>query len=132
MKRFNVLIITAICTGLAFFSCKKSLNPALDTVTQSSAASSSSYLQSIVLGTYTKLQGLTANNAMLLTSEETGDGLMVPGRIGGDWADGGIWQQLWLHQYPASHGNISGAWDNAYSTIGAINITIGFGIGFLP
>jgi len=125
MKRFNVLIITAICTGLGLFSCKKSLNPALDTVTQSSAASSSSYLQSIVLGTYTKLQGLTANNAMLLTSEETGDGLMVPGRIGGDWADGGIWQQLWLHQYPASHGNISGAWDNAYSTIGAINITIG-------
>ena len=97
----------------------------MDTVTQSAAAGSTSYLQSIVLGTYTKLQGLTSPGSMLLTSEETTDALIVPGRIGGDWADGGVWQQLWLHQYPASHGNISGSWDNAYGTIGAINITLG-------
>jgi hypothetical protein len=124
MKNKNFLIAAALLMGLSIYSCKKELNPALDTVTQSAAAGSSSYIQSIVLGTYTKLQGLTANNAMLLTAEETGDALIVPGRIGGDWADGGIWQQLWLHTYPASHGNISGAWDNAYSTIGQINITL--------
>jgi hypothetical protein len=125
MKKTKLLITAVLIIGIGFASCKRDLNTPLDTVTQTAAAGSPSYLKSIVLGTYTQLQGLTANNAMLLTSEETTDALIVPGRIGGDWADGGVWQQLWLHTYPPSHGNISGAWDNAYNTIGAINITIG-------
>jgi hypothetical protein len=125
MKKKHLLITAVLLVGITVYSCKKELNPPLDQVTQTAAAGSTAYLKSIVLGTYTTLQGLTANNAMLLTSEETTDALIVPGRIGGDWADGGIWQQLWLHTYTPSHGNISGAWDNAYNTIGSINITIG-------
>ena len=124
MKKKHLLITAALLVGVGMYSCKKELNPTKDSVTQSAAAGSPAYLKAIVLGTYTQLQGLTANNAMLLTSEETTDALIVPGRIGGDWADGGVWQQLWLHTYTAAHGNISGAWDNAYNTIGAINITI--------
>ncbi len=124
MKKKHLLITAALLVGVGIYSCKKELNTTKDSVTKSSAAGSAAYLQSIVLGTYTQLQGLTANNAMLLTSEETTDALIVPGRLGGDWADGGVWQQLWLHTYTPSHGNISGAWDNAYNTIGSINITI--------
>ena len=125
MKKKHLLLITAVLVaGVGFYSCKKQLNPAKDSVTQTAAAGSTAYLKSIVLGTYTQLQGLTGNNAMLLTSEETTDALIVPGRIGGDWADGGVWQQLWLHKYTAAHDNIKGAWENAYNTIGAINITI--------
>ncbi|MDF2431389.1 MAG: starch-binding outer membrane protein SusD/RagB family [Mucilaginibacter sp.] len=125
MKRKHLLLAAALLVGIGIYSCKKQLNPAQESVTQSAAAGSTAYLKSIVLGTYTRLQGLTANNAMLLTSEETTDALIVPGRIGGDWADGGVWQQLWLHTYGPAHGNISGAWDDAYQTIGTINITIG-------
>ncbi|HEY4326871.1 MAG TPA: RagB/SusD family nutrient uptake outer membrane protein [Mucilaginibacter sp.] len=125
MKKKHLLFTAVFLLGIGIFSCKKQLNPVKDTVLKEDAASSTAYLKSIVLGTYTQLQGLTANNAMLLTSEETTDALIVPGRIGGDWADGGVWQQLWLHTYTPSHGNISGAWDNAYNTIGAINITLG-------
>jgi hypothetical protein len=124
MKKKHFLITAALLLVVGIYSCKKELNTTKDSVTKTAAAGSTAYLQSIVLGTYTQLQGLTANNAMLLTAEETTDALIVPGRIGGDWADGGVWQQLWLHTYPPSHGNISGAWDNAYNTIGAINITI--------
>ena len=124
MKNKILMITAALTVGISIYSCKKQLNPALDTVTQSDAAASSSYLKSIVLGTYTKLQALTANNAMLLTSEETTDALIVPGRIGGDWLDAGNWQPLWLHTYTSGGSNISGAWTNAYQTIGAINITI--------
>jgi hypothetical protein len=124
MKKKHLLIIAALLVGVGLYSCKKALNPAKAVVTEGAASNSTRYLQSIVLGTYTQLQGLTANNAMLLTAEETTDALSVPGRIGGDWADGGIWQQLWLHTYTASHGNISGAWDNAYNTIGSINVTL--------
>jgi starch-binding outer membrane protein, SusD/RagB family len=124
MKKKIFLITASLLTAISMYSCKKTLNPALDTVTESEAAGSASYLKSIVLGTYTNLQALTANNAMILTSEETTDALIVPGRIGGDWLDAGNWQPLWLHTYTASGSNISGAWTNAYTTIGAINITI--------
>jgi hypothetical protein len=124
MKKTHLLITAALLAGISIYSCKKELNTPLDSVTKTAAAGSTAYLKSIVLGTYTTLQGLTANNAMLLTSEETTDALIVPGRIGGDWADGGVWQQLWLHTYTPSHDNISGAWNNAYNTIGSINVTI--------
>lgn len=125
MKSKHLLIAAVMLTGVSLYSCKKTLNTPLDQVSQVSASNSASYLKSIVLGTYTNLQGITANNAMLLTSEETTDALIVPGRVGGDWADGGVWQQLWLHTYGPGHANISGAWDNAYGTIGSINITLG-------
>lgn len=124
MKKKHLLIAAALLIGVGVYSCKKEINPTKASVTQAAAGGQTAYLNSIVLGTYTQLQGLTANNAMLLTAEETTDALIVPGRIGGDWADGGVWQQLWLHTYTPAHGNISGAWDNAYNTIGAINITI--------
>ncbi|RYY23408.1 MAG: RagB/SusD family nutrient uptake outer membrane protein [Sphingobacteriaceae bacterium] len=124
MKKIHLFISAALLIGLSVSSCKKELNVAQDSVTPTLASNSTAYLQAIVLGTYTKLQGLTANNAMLLTSEETSDALIVPGRIGGDWADGGVWQQLWLHTYGPGHSNITGAWDDAYNTIGQINITI--------
>ena len=124
MKKKIFFITAAFLAGVSIYSCKKQLNPALDSVTKTKGAGSSSYITSIVLGTYTKLQALTANNAMILTSEETTDALIVPGRIGGDWLDAGNWQPLWLHTYTAAGGNISGAWSNAYNTIGSINITI--------
>ena len=124
MKKIHLFITAVLLVGLSASSCKKELNTARDSVTPELASNSAAYLQAIVLGTYTKLQGITANNAMLLTSEETSDALIVPGRIGGDWADGGVWQQLWLHTYGPGHSNITGAWDDAYNTIGQINITI--------
>lgn len=124
MKKIHLLITATLITVLSMLSCKKELNITKDSVTPELAASSAAYLQAIVLGTYAKMQGLTANNAMLLTSEETSDALIVPGRIGGDWADGGVWQQLWLHTYGPGHSNITGAWDDAYNTIGQINITL--------
>ncbi len=132
MKKIHLFITAALLIGLSISSCKKELNVAKDSVTPELASNSTAYLQAIVLGTYTKMQGLTANNAMLLTSEETSDALIVPGRIGGDWADGGVWQQLWLHTYGPGHSNITGAWDDAYNTIGQINITINLLQGLPP
>ena len=125
MKKNYLLTATAFLIAGCMWSCKRELNPAKDSVTAAAASASPAYLKSIVLGAYGNLRGLTANNAMILTSEETSDALIVPGRIGGDWADGGIWQQLWLHKFTADHGNISGAWDNAYGAIGGINLTLG-------
>jgi starch-binding outer membrane protein, SusD/RagB family len=123
MKMKNLLIATALLLGISIASCKKELNPAHDSVVQT--AITPRYLNSIVLGAYTQLQSITGNTNMILTSEETTDALIIPVRIGGDWADGGEWTQLWLHTYAPGHANVSSSWDNAYGAIGQINITIG-------
>ncbi|MDB5022742.1 MAG: RagB/SusD family nutrient uptake outer membrane protein [Mucilaginibacter sp.] len=124
MKKKHLLIAAALLVGVSIYSCKKELNPTKDSVTQSAAAGSAAYLKSIVLGTYTQLQSLTANNSMLLTSEESTDAVIVPTRVGGDWADGGMWAQMWLHTYAPGHANVRDAWNNAYNALGQINITI--------
>jgi hypothetical protein len=125
MKKKHLLIAAALLVGVSIYSCKKELNPTKDSVTQNAAAGSSAYLKSIVLGTYTQLQSLTANNSMILTSEESTDAVIVPTRVGGDWADGGMWAQMWLHTYAPGHANVRDAWNNAYNALGQINITIG-------
>jgi hypothetical protein len=124
MKKKHLLIAAALLVGVSIYSCKKELNPTKDSVTQSAAAGSAAYLKSIVLGTYTQLQSLMNNNSMLLTSEESTDAIIVPTRVGGDWADGGMWSQMWLHTYDPGHANVRDAWNNAYDALGQINITI--------
>lgn len=124
MKKKHFLIAMALFAGVGISSCKKELNPTKDSVTKSAAAGSAAYLNSIVLGAYTQLQSLTANNSMLLTSEETTDAVIVPARIGGDWLDAGLWQPLWLHTYGPGNSNFADSWDNCYNAIGQINITI--------
>jgi len=125
MKKKHLLIAAALLVGVSFYSCKKQLNPTKDAVTKDQAAGSPAYLKSIVLGTYTQLQGITGNTNMLLTSEETTDALIIPQRVGGDWSDGGEWSTLWLHTYQPGHANVSSSWDNCYNALGQINITIG-------
>jgi hypothetical protein len=124
MKKRHLLIAATISMVACVYSCKKELNPTKDSVTQSAGAGSAAYLNSIVLGAYTQLQSMTANNSMLLTSEETTDALIVPARIGGDWLDAGLWQPLWIHTYGPGNSNFADAWDNCYNAIGQINITI--------
>jgi hypothetical protein len=124
MKKKHILIAAILISGLAFYSCKKQLNVTKDSVTREAGGAQAAYLNSIVLGAYTQLQSLTANNSMLLTSEETTDALIVPARIGGDWLDAGLWQPLWLHTYAPGNSNFGDSWDNAYNAIGQINITI--------
>jgi len=124
MKKRHFLIAATILMVAGIYSCKKELNPTKDSVTQTAAAGSAAYLNSIVLGAYTQLQSLTANNSMILTSEETTDAIIVPARIGGDWLDAGLWQPLWIHTYGPGNSNFADAWDNCYNAIGQINITI--------
>jgi starch-binding outer membrane protein, SusD/RagB family len=123
MKKKHFLIAAALLMGLSIYSCKKELNPSLDQVIPS--AITPRYLNSIVLGAYTKLQPLTGSSDIIFNSEGTTDALCLPVRIGGDWLDGSTHIQLWLHTYTKGHGEIAGAWDDLYNGVGQINITIG-------
>jgi hypothetical protein len=123
MKKKNFLIAAVLLMGLSIYSCKKELNPALDSVTQ--GAITPRYLNSIVLGAYTKLQPLLGSGDIIIVSEATTDALIIPVRIGGDWLDGDEHIQLWQHNYLPGHGQIGPSWSDLYAGIGQINITIG-------
>ncbi len=123
MKKKYFFIAAAILGALSIYSCKKELNPAKDSVVET--AITPRYLNSIVLGAYTKLQPLAGSGDILLISEATTDALIIPVRVGGDWLDANEHVQLWLHTYLPGHGQIGPAWDDIYAGIGQINITIG-------
>lgn len=121
MKKKYLFIAAALLVGLSIYSCKKQLNPAQDSVVES--AITPRYLNSIVLGAYTKLQGLPTG--VIEDAEATTDALIIPVRVGGDWLDGDEHVQLWLHTYLPGHGQIGPDWSTLYAGIGQINITIG-------
>jgi len=95
MKKKYLFIAAALFGVVCIYSCKKELNPAQDTVVES--AITPRYLNSIVLGAYTKLQGLPTG--VIEDAEATTDALIIPVRIGGDWLDGDEHIQLWLHTF---------------------------------
>jgi len=121
MKKKYLFIAAAFFGVLCIYSCKKELDPAKDTVVET--AITPRYLNSIVLGAYTKLQPLATG--VIEDAEATTDALIIPVRVGGDWLDGDEHIQLWLHTYLPGHGQIGPDWSTLYAGIGQINITIG-------
>ncbi len=121
MKKNYLFIAAALSVALSIYSCKKELNPAQDSVVET--AITPRYLNSIVLGAYTKLQPLATG--VIEDAEATTDALIIPVRVGGDWLDGNEHVQLWLHTYLPGHGQIGPDWSTLYAGIGQINITIG-------
>jgi len=121
MKKKYLFIAAAFFGALCIYSCKKELDPAKDTVVET--AITPRYLNSIVLGAYTKLQPLATG--VIEDAEATTDALIIPVRVGGDWLDGDEHIQLWLHTYLPGHGQIGPDWSTLYAGIGQINITIG-------
>ncbi len=84
MKKNYLFIAAALFGALSIYSCKKELNPAKDSVVET--AITPRYLNSIVLGAYTKLQPLATG--VIEDAEATTDALIIPVRVGGDWLDG--------------------------------------------
>lgn len=62
-------------------------------------------------------RGLYDMNA--LSSDE----LIIPTR-GGDWFDGGLWQEMFLHRWTVDNGIIKGTWDYLYRVVGKANMSL--------
>ena len=61
-------------------------------------------------------------------NETTTDEVIVPTR-GGDWYDGGVWEQMWKHTWTSDHGIVTGGWQFIYgnadhSGIAPINLIL--------
>lgn len=55
--------------------------------------------------------------------EFSSDASMIPGRQG-DWLDGGVWQNIFLHNFESSVSKYNDVWNNLYRVIGLANSSI--------
>lgn len=55
--------------------------------------------------------------------EFSSDASMIPGRQG-DWVDGGVWQNIFLHNFESSVSKYNDVWNNLYRVIGLANSSI--------
>src|SRR5690242_1777961 len=81
--------------------------------------------EQVAAGIAPAYQALTAipNGNIFNLNETTSDEQVVPTR-GGDWYDGGKWQQLWLHTWDPNTTTINDGWNDIYNGIGKINFTL--------
>ena len=54
-------------------------------------------------------------------SECSGSMAVTPTRRGGDWYDGGLWQNLFLHNWGTKNDLVKGSWDYLYKVIAQAN-----------
>ena len=54
-------------------------------------------------------------------SECSGSMAVTPTRRGGDWYDGGLWQNLFLHNWGTKNDLVKGSWDYLYKVIAQTN-----------
>ncbi|WP_121357123.1 RagB/SusD family nutrient uptake outer membrane protein [Flavisolibacter nicotianae] len=69
---------------------------------------------------YTKLRDIMAPDGMYALLEISSDEIIVPTR-GGDWADNGIWRDLWMHTWTPGSSPVENGWQFLYSAIARVN-----------
>lgn len=122
------LLITAT-TALGLSSCESFLseNPK-DQITEEQAYQNSTLLYlNTVASLYTQV-GANGGGAGLQGTDRglydlntfTTDEAMLPTR-GGDWYDGGLWQNLFLHNWGTKNDLVKGSWDYLYKVIAQAN-----------
>ena len=119
MKR-RILYSLLITATLGLSSCESFLseNPK-DQITEEQAYQNSTLLYlNTVASLYTQVgandRGLYDLNTF------TTDEAMLPTR-GGDWYDGGLWQNLFLHNWGTKNDLVKGSWDYLYKVIAQTN-----------
>ena len=71
----------------------------------------------------TILYGNARAESMNSIQELSADSFFYPGR-GGDWVDGGNWQNLFLHNFDSSVGFFRNNWNNLFNLVGLCNSAI--------
>ncbi len=129
MKRNIIYCLSIVLFSFAFAGCSGFLdeNPK-DQMSEETAYQSSTlvYLNTVA-NLYTQIGGTGAGNGLAGTDRGlydlntfSSDEAILPTR-GGDWYDGGLWQNLFTHNWGTKNDFIKGSWDYLYKVIGMTN-----------
>lgn len=116
--------------SLVLFGCSLDETP-IDQLPESEAYKSPSLIYlNTVANLYTEIGGSSGGNGLAGTDRGiydlntfTADEALLPTR-GGDWFDGGLWQDLFKHNWKSDNSVILNSWNYLYRVIGKINMSL--------
>ncbi|MDD3511803.1 MAG: RagB/SusD family nutrient uptake outer membrane protein [Fermentimonas sp.] len=127
MNKNIIIYSTIIALLLTLFSCSLDENP-VDQMPEEEAYKSSVLIYlNTVANLYTEVGGTDGSQGLAGTDRGvydlntfTADEALLPTR-GGDWFDGGLWQDMFKHNWSIDNSIIKGSWDYLYRVIGKSN-----------
>lgn len=120
---YSILIVF----GFTFYACSLDENPT-DQIPEDEAYKSPTLIYlNTVASLYTEIGASEGGSGLGGTDRGiydlntlTSDEAMLPTR-GGDWDDGGLWRDLFQHEWGINNDLIQGSWDYLYRVIGKAN-----------
>lgn len=124
MKRTRILItaLTIFLAGSIMESCTKLDQKLYSVEPTANFYQTPDQIAAGVAPAYIAMQNIPDGNVNQMNEIST-DEVVVPTR-GGDWYDGGQWQELWLHTFKPDVGLGNGAWSDLNNGIGKVNFTL--------
>lgn len=80
-------------------------------------------INAIVGPAYKTFSRFWSHNYMAL-HECTGDMMLIPSKVGGDWFDGGQYRELHMHTWVSTNNTIRGSWNRATEAISSCNLVL--------
>lgn len=125
-RYFLRLAAAAVVVGASFTSCSKFLEEhPTDAFDEETAFQSPTLVYVNTVATlYSDLYKIQGNDRHIYDLNTfSSDEAMLPAR-GGDWEDGGLWQNLFLHQWGTMNDLTKNSWNYLYESIGKCNASI--------
>ena len=123
MKKNKIFSLLAAASLLITVpSCTNLDERVFDKLPAESFGSTDVEVNALVGTCYNSLKRLTSD--IFNTSEASGSSMIHPTRIGGDWYDGGQYEQLFMHTYSSQTQALRNSWNHAMEAIGTCNANI--------
>jgi hypothetical protein len=122
MKRTFIRKALMVIAGTSFFtfSCTNLDEELFDTVTADNFFKTDAELVAGLGAAYASFGGLGNHSNLWSTNELASDELIITTK-GGDWYDGGVLQQLHLHEFKPDNGFFNNTWGFLYGGINTAN-----------
>ncbi|MDR2232988.1 MAG: RagB/SusD family nutrient uptake outer membrane protein [Tannerella sp.] len=122
-KKFYIYIALFTAFALALPSCMNLDEEVLDEIPSSNFGRNEAEINAIMAPAYKTFNRYWSHNFMSL-QECTGDMMLIPSKLGGDWYDGGQYRELHMHTWVATNNTIRGSWNRATECVSACNLIL--------
>ena len=124
MKKKIYLYITLLATSvLTLSSCMDLEEEVFDVIPSSNFGRNEAEINAIVAPAYKTFSRYWSHNFMVL-HDCSGDMMLIPSKLGGDWFDGGQYRELHMHTWVATNNTIRGSWNRATESISTCNLIL--------
>lgn len=122
----KMLFCTALAAAFSLMGCSLDETPKSDFLESDAFKSSKLIYLNTVANVYSNISNQLIGNplgSIFTLQEYSSDATMQPGR-GGDWVDGGKWQNIFLHNFDPSVDVYANIWNYLYKMVGLCNTSI--------